>query len=123
MDLGGAYIQNIADTSLSNVKFDQFKKDANSFNPAGENPKSVEEAAKEFEGLFVGQLLQLMFDTVEVDSLFGGGHAEETYRSLLVDEYGKALGESGGIGISDNVQKTLLQMQGLDGEAIMKGNI
>jgi len=114
MDLGTGYIKNLTDTTVSNVKFDNFKNNASNVGKNSDiHAKDIETAAQEFEELFVGQLLKMMFDTVEVDSLFGGGYAEETYRGLLVDEYGKAIGQSGGIGISDSVQRTLMQMQGL----------
>jgi len=43
--------------------------------------------------------------------MFGGGHAEETFRELLVDEYGKKVAESGGFGIAAMVRREILKAQ------------
>lgn len=69
------------------------------------------EAAEEFEAMFITQMLQPMFAGIETDPNFGGGGGETMFRSLLVDEYGKILARSGGIGIADQVQKEILKMQ------------
>jgi Rod binding domain-containing protein len=45
------------------------------------------------------------------DPLFGGGEAENMFRSFLLQEYGKQVARTGGIGVSDMVQKQLLQLQ------------
>ena len=42
---------------------------------------------------------------------FGGGAAAAVWRSLLVDEYAKTFAKAGGIGIADQVQRTLLAQQ------------
>jgi Rod binding domain-containing protein len=65
------------------------------------------ESAKQFEDVFIDQLLKMMFETVEVDHMFGGGHAEETFRGMLVDEYGSVISKSGGIGLSDDILRSL----------------
>lgn len=73
-------------------------------------------AFEQYEGLFLSQLYKLMFNTVPVNELFGGGFAEETFRDMLVDEYGTIIAKQGGIGIADNLQKTLLNLQLSGGE-------
>lgn len=73
--------------------------------------EEIAKTAKEFEGMFISQLLGFMYQTVGVDELFGGGFGEETFRGLLVDEYGKIIAKSGGIGIADDIQKKMLEMQ------------
>lgn len=72
---------------------------------------SAEQAGEEFEGLVLGFLLNTMFSTVEVNPLTGGGSAEETYRGLLIEEYGKAVTASGGLGIAEQVTRQLMQLQ------------
>ena len=53
-----------------------------------------------------------MFSGIKADGLFGGGNAEEMFRSLLTDEYGKSVARSGGIGIADQVVRSvMLQFQ------------
>lgn len=71
----------------------------------------MKEAAAEFEAMFLGQMLAQMFTGVDVEPPFGGGHGEEMYRSLMIDEYGKAIADNGGIGIADAVMRELIQMQ------------
>lgn len=56
-------------------------------------------------------MLGQMFSGIETDHLFGGGHSEEIYRSMLVDEYGKLISKSKGIGIAESVQKEMLKLQ------------
>jgi hypothetical protein len=52
-----------------------------------------------------------MFDSVEVDPLFGGGHGEQMFRSMLVNEYGKGIVKAGGLGISEQLQRDMLRLQ------------
>ncbi|MBQ7286086.1 MAG: rod-binding protein, partial [Alphaproteobacteria bacterium] len=52
-----------------------------------------------------------MFDGVSTNGMFGGGEAEKMYRSLLLDEYGKEMAKLGGIGVQDQVMRTILEMQ------------
>lgn len=68
-------------------------------------------AAEDFEAFFVSMFLDSMFSGIKTDSLFGGGHAEGVYRSLLNQEYGKTIVKSGGIGLADNVQREILMLQ------------
>jgi len=76
---------------------------------------SLEERARkkgeEFEALFLSELLAPVFENLESEGMFGAGHSEEIYRSLLVDEYGKAIAENGGIGVAEAVQREILKLQ------------
>ncbi|WP_374764509.1 rod-binding protein [Yunchengibacter salinarum] len=78
---------------------------------AGEIRGKAMEAAKEFEAVFIGQMLKPMMETVEEDSLFGGGPEAEAYKSLMIDEIGSEIARSGGIGIADQVARELLTLQ------------
>jgi Rod binding domain-containing protein len=71
----------------------------------------IEKVAKEFESVFISQMLAPMFESVEVDETFGGGTGEEMYRSLMVEEYGKLIAKTGGVGIADQVKAELLRLQ------------
>ncbi len=75
---------------------------------------SVEQARKvsqDFEAFFLSQMLQPMFANLGAEEPFGGGPAEDTWRTLQVDEYGKAIARAGGIGIADMVFREILKMQ------------
>ena len=77
-----------------------------------ENIKQIEAAAKDFESMFVSEMLRPMFEGIGDDPMFGGGQAESTWRSLMIDEYGKQITRSGGIGISDAIKASMIEMQG-----------
>jgi Rod binding domain-containing protein len=68
-------------------------------------------AAQDFEAFFLSQVFEEMFAGVEPDSMFGGGQGETVFRSLMLQEYGKAVAQRGGIGIADAVQKEILKLQ------------
>lgn len=68
-------------------------------------------AAEEFEAFFIAQTVEAMFAGVETDGPFGGGHAEQVFRSMLSQEYGKSMARSGGVGIADQVYREILKTQ------------
>lgn len=68
-------------------------------------------AAKEFEAMFLSEMFNHMFEGVDVDPMFGGGSGEKMFRSLLIQEYGKKMSQGKSIGISDQIQKFMLQTQ------------
>lgn len=73
--------------------------------------KVLRDAAQDFEAVFLSQMIKPMFDTVPTNEMFGGGNAENIYRGLMVQEYGKALAKNGGVGIADSVYRELLKLQ------------
>lgn len=76
------------------------------------NPAQAMAAGKQFEAMFLSQMLKPIFDTLPTDGFFGGGQGEEMFRGLLVDNYAKAMtNHNGGIGIAPVVAKTLLAAQ------------
>ena len=75
---------------------------------------AVGEASEEFEAIFLSQMLAPMFETVDEDPLFGGGPGESMYRSLLVQEYGEILAQTGGVGLADQLQQELIRLQEIE---------
>ncbi|CAO3362034.1 rod-binding protein [Azospirillum melinis] len=68
--------------------------------PALPNPQAADKVAKEFEAMLVGQLMESMFAGMRESPLFGGGGpAEKPWRSMMLQEYGKAIAESGTLSI------------------------
>ena len=87
---------------------------ANSGPPRIGRVNSIEQARKvamDFEAFYLGQMLQPMFAGINTEEPFGGGPSEETWRSMQVDEYGKAIARAGGVGIADMVFREILRMQ------------
>ena len=48
---------------------------------------------------------------MQPDELFGGGHGEEMWRSMLNQEYGKEVAKGGKLGLSSSVMTAMLKMQ------------
>ena len=75
------------------------------------NSKKIEEGAESFEAFFLTRMMESMFEGVSTDGIFGGGHAEKIYRSMLLDQYGKEMAKVGGVGVKDWVMRSILEMQ------------
>ena len=73
--------------------------------------EEAKETAQDFEAFFMTKMMESMFEGISTDGMFGGGNAEKVYRSLLLNEYGKAMAKTGSIGISDDIMSTILSMQ------------
>ncbi len=70
---------------------------------------AARKAAREFEGLFVGMMLKSMRETVGKDMLAGKGQSDEIYRSMLDQEYVKAVVERGGLGLAKMIEAQLIK--------------
>jgi Rod binding domain-containing protein len=82
-----------------------------SITAAATGSQDVAKAAQQFTGMFMSQMFSHMFEGVGKDAMFGGGQGEEMFRSVLVDEYGKAAAKSGSLGISDKIMHALIAQQ------------
>ncbi len=71
----------------------------------------LREVAEGFEAMFLSQMFAHMYSGIRSDGMFGGGQAEQMFRSLQIDEYAKAAAGTGGIGIADAVYRELLKLQ------------
>ena len=69
-------------------------------------------AAQEFEAVFLSQMVQQMNIGLKSDGVFGGGFAEQTYRSLMYQEVGRQMAQTGGVGIADAVYQEIIKLQG-----------
>ena len=68
-------------------------------------------AAKEFESVFLTEMLGSMFEGISTDGPFGGGQGEGMMRSMLVEQYAHSISDRGGIGIADHVFRQLVDIQ------------
>ena len=68
-------------------------------------------AAQDFEAVFLNSMFQQMFTGIEGDGPFGGQGATGVWRSFLTDEYAKSFAKSGGVGIADQVYRSLIAQQ------------
>lgn len=67
--------------------------------------------AREFEAVFLSQLLEQMSAGIKTDGPFGGGPSEGIYRSFLNTAIADQVARLGGIGIADAVYREILKMQ------------
>nr|WP_145206631.1 rod-binding protein [Sphingobium sp. B2] len=75
---------------------------------AAAGPEAI---ARDFEAVFLGQMAQMMLESVEVDQTFGGGHGEEMFRGILAEKLGREFAARGGIGLSDAVRAQIIRLQ------------
>ncbi len=76
------------------------------------SPEKTWKAARDFEAMALGEFLKPMFETTESKSaLFGGGDAEKTWKPMLIDEIGKQIAASGGLGLAAPLHEAMLRMQ------------
>ena len=71
----------------------------------------AQKAAEDVEAFFLSQVFETMFAGVKTGGPFGGGQGEKVFRSMLVQEYGKAAAKAGGFGLADDVQREILSLQ------------
>lgn len=72
--------------------------------------ENAQKVAKEFEALFISQMLEHMMsgDTLGKE-MFGSAESEEIYKGMMMEQYSKAIVKSGGIGIAQNLEKALIE--------------
>jgi Rod binding domain-containing protein len=79
--------------------------------PAAKAAAKLDEAAQDFEAVFLTQMMQAMFAGLSGDGPLGGGEAGGAWRSMLADQYGRSVAAAGGIGLADHVRRELLALQ------------
>lgn len=68
--------------------------------------KALREVAREFEQVFIAQMLK-QAKIGENNSAFSGGYGEEAYQSFLVDEYAGALTRAESFGLAEHIYAQL----------------
>jgi flagellar protein FlgJ len=72
----------------------------------------LHKAAQDFEAMALGQMLALMFDTVDTaHGPFGGGSAEVAFKPMLVEAIAKQMAAHGGFGLAGPIFDALLRAQ------------
>jgi flagellar protein FlgJ len=79
--------------------------------PANQN-SALKKTSQDFEALFIGMMLKSMRSTVGKDSLTGGGHGEEVYRSLLDQEYAQEAAKGEVLGLCRGLEEQLVRQIG-----------
>ena len=76
-----------------------------------EAQKKTRAKAEEFEAMFLNSMFSQMTTGVKGEGPFGNTPGTGVWRSMLTDEYSKSFAKSGGIGISNDVFRTLILQQ------------
>lgn len=79
--------------------------------PSGTDTRRMRETAEQFEASFLSQMLKPMFEGLSTDGMFGGGEAEATWRTFLIDAMAQQTVRAGGIGLADTVMAEMIRMQ------------
>jgi Rod binding domain-containing protein len=80
----------------------------------------VKKLATDFEAMFMEQMLKGMRSSVQKSGLIDGGNAEEIYTSMLDSEYAKSMASQRGTGLSDMVERQLLESMGIKSDISAK---
>ena len=60
----------------------------------------LKDACRDFEALFIKQMLDTMRKTVNKSGMLDGGMAEDVFEDMLYDEYSKSMADTGSFGIA-----------------------
>jgi Rod binding domain-containing protein len=74
--------------------------------------RRIVRAAKDFEAVFIAQMLEPLFASIKTPEIAGGGKSEDFFKSMMQEAYAKAMAERGGFGIADHVKAKLIDLQG-----------
>ena len=76
-----------------------------------EAQKKTRAKAQDFEAVFLNSMFSQMTSGLKGDGPFGDGPGTGVWRSMLTEEYSKSFAKSGGVGISNDVFRTLILQQ------------
>ncbi len=75
--------------------------------PRRDNNEEMKKALKDFESLFINQMLKTMRESVGKSELMHGGSGEDIYTSMLDEELAKSISNAGGIGLEKMLMKQM----------------
>ena len=73
--------------------------------------------AREFEGVFAGQVAKIMMESAEMDGDFTGGSGESMFRGILAEQIGNRIAQGRGLGVAAAVEAQIVRMQEGQGDA------
>jgi peptidoglycan hydrolase FlgJ len=73
--------------------------------------KKVKASSQDFEAVFLNSMFSQMTSGLKGDGPFGDTTGTGVWRSMLTEEYSKSFAKAGGIGISNEVFRTLIMQQ------------
>ena len=76
-----------------------------------ETQKTLRGKAQDFEAMFLNSMFSQMTSGIKGDGPFGDTPGTGVWRSMLTEQYSKSFAKSGGVGISNDVFRTLILQQ------------
>ena len=73
----------------------------------GDSPEAIHEVAKNFESLFINEIMKNMRKTLPKDGLLSKGFANNVFNSMLDQEYSQIASRSGQFGLADAIARQL----------------
>ena len=73
--------------------------------------KKIRNQAQDFEAMFLNSMFSQMTSGIKGEGPFGDTPGTGVWRSMLTDEYSKSFAKSGGVGISNDVFRSLILQQ------------
>ena len=73
--------------------------------------KKAKAQAQDFEAMFLNSMFSQMTSGIKADGPFGSTEGTGPWRSMLTDQYSKNFAKAGGVGISNDVFRTLILQQ------------
>jgi flagellar protein FlgJ len=67
--------------------------------------------AQDFEAMFLNQMFSQMTNGLQGEGPFGNTPGTGVWRSMLTEQYSKSFAKAGGVGISNDVYRTLILQQ------------
>lgn len=99
-------------TSLGATSLGATSLEANRSRSTETDREALQRKAVEFESIYLTQMLQPMFENLgDAAEPFGDGPGQDVWRSMQVEQYGKAIAAGGGIGLAERVARELITAQ------------
>jgi len=73
--------------------------------------KKIRGQAQDFEAMFLNSMFSQMTSSIKGEGPFGDTVGTGVWRSMLTDEYSKSFAKARGVGISNDVFRTLILQQ------------
>jgi peptidoglycan hydrolase FlgJ len=76
-----------------------------------EKQQTIKDKSQDFEAVFLNSMFSQMTSGIKGDGPFGDTPGTGVWRSMMTEQYSKSFAKAGGVGISNDVYRTLIIQQ------------